>query len=293
MEKELTKIPLDKLDFDGKRNCRLQILPIGVKEMANSVLQYGLQQPIKVCSPDEKGVHLVVMGYRRCHAFKRLTREGHEGFDSIDAIIDPEAGTDEKKFRVLNLTENLHRQNLNMLEEAIALQWFKDQNMSRADIAHAVGMSDGWVQVRLMLLELPEELRVEAAIGWLKDSIVRQLYSIYKKQGKLAVYEACKKAKEARDRGEKVRLVQRKHDPLRRRKASDSEIRAMRDRIYEELGPEVYNDEAKKGSCWAYSQMAVRALAWTVGDISDYDLISTMKAFGDKTGNEIKLPYIT
>jgi len=292
MKEELVLIPLEELDFDGERNCRLQILPIGVKELADSILEHGLQQPIRVCPKNEDGKHIVVMGYRRCHAHRRLTREGNKGYDCVKAIIDHEAGTDESKFKVLNLTENLHRQNLNMLEEAKALVWFKDQGMGRSEIASAVGMGDGWVQMRLMLLELPEEIQIEAALGWLKDPIVRQLHTIYKKRGKLAVYSACKKAKEARERGEKIRLVQKRRDPLRRRKASEIEIREMRDKIYKELGPEVYSDEAHKGSCWAYSQMACRALAWALGDISDYDLISTMKAYGDKTGNVVEVPSL-
>ncbi len=293
MKEELREIPLDELDFDNERNCRIQILPISVKEMADSILAHGLQQPIKVCTKDPvTGKHNVVMGYRRCHAHRRLTREGHEGFDVIKAIIDPDAGTDTKKFKVLNLTENLHRQNLNMLEEAMALQWFKDAGYGRADIAKEVGMSCGWVQVRLMLLEMPREIQVEAAMGWLTEVVLRQLHTIFKKQGKLAVYDACKKAKEARDRGEKVRLVKKRRDPFRKRKASEAELREMRDKIYNELGPEVYSDTAQKGSCWAYSQIAVRVLAWSVGDITDWDLMSTLKAFGEKTGNPVEMPEI-
>jgi len=292
MKEELKEIPLDELDFDNERNCRIQILPISVKEMADSILEHGLQQPIKVCPKNEDGKHIVVMGYRRCHAHRRLVREGHTQFSTIKAIIDPEAGNDTKKFKVLNLTENLHRQNLNMLEEARALVWFREQGMNRAQIAYAVGMGEGWVQVRLMLLELPEEIQIEAAIGWLKEHVIRQLHTIYKKQGKLAVYEACKTAKEAKQRGEKIRLIKKKRDPMRTRKASEAEIREMRDKIYNELGPEVYNDEAVKGSCFAYSQMAIRALAWAIGDISDWDFISTMKAYGDKTGNEVEMPEL-
>ena len=164
--------------------------------------------------------------------------------------------------------------------------------MSREEIAKSVGMGCGWVQVRLMLLELPKEIQIEASLGWIKENVLRQLYSIYKKNGNLAVFDACKAAKGARDRGEKIRLVKKRRDPLRKRKANEAEIREMRDKIYNELGPEVYNDDAKKGACWAYSQMAVRALAWAVGDISDFDFVSTMKAYGDKTGVEVKMPEL-
>lgn len=291
-KQQLVEIHLDDLDFDNDRNCRLQILPIGVKELADSILEHGLQQPIRVCPKGPDGKHIVVMGYRRCHAHRRLMREGHERFSKVGAIIDYEAGDDPKKFKVLNLSENLHRQNLNMLEEAQALVWFQEQEMNRTEIAQAIGMGEGWVQVRLMLLQLPQEIQIEAALGWLKENVIRQLYTIYKKQGKLAVFEACKKAKEARDRGEKIRLVKKKRDPLRKRKADATEIREMRDKIYDELGPHVLNENGEKGTCWAYSQIACRVLAWAIGDISDYDLVSTLKAYGDKTGNEVEMPEL-
>ena len=292
MKDELKYLELDDIIIDDDWNCRLQILPINIAELVDSIEEHGLQQPVVVTPPDKNGKHKLIMGYRRCHAYKRLIKEGRIEDTKIKALVNHEAAVDEKTARSLNLTENLHRQNLNMLEEAKALAWYRDAGYNRAETAHAVKMGEGWVQVRLMLLDLPEEVQYEAALGWLKEYAIRQLYTIYKKQGKLAVYEAVKKAKEARERGEKIRLVKTKKDPLRKRKASETEMRQMRDFIYDKFGPKAISEAGQIGNGWPFSQMAVRILAWSVGEITDYELFATLQGIGDKLDIEIEMPHI-
>jgi ParB family chromosome partitioning protein len=290
MSEELKLIGLDEIVANDDWNCRIMIIPHNIQELAASIKDHGLKQPVVVIPKD--GEYKLIMGYRRYHAHKLLARQGHSEFLKIKAMIDDSEDMTEDKAKILNLTENLHRKDLNMLEEARALEYFKDRGYNRADTAAAVGMSSGWVQERFMLLDLPDDVQMEAAMGWISSPILRDLYSIFKKNGNNAGYEALRKAKEAKKRGEKVSLVKRKTDPLTKKVRKPPEIRQLRDFIYDNLGPEVYSDEGKKGSCWLHSQMAVRVLAFILGDISEYELKATLKTYADRTGNKVEMPTL-
>lgn len=287
MTNQIQEIELDKIAADDDWNCRLQILPLGVKELAESIEAHGLKQPV-VVAPEEDGKFRLIMGYRRYHAHKRLVNEG-KPFGKIKAIIDPDIAKDESNARVLNLTENLHRQNLNMLEEAKAIEWFVDNGYGREQIAAAVGMSYGWVQERIMVLRMPEEIQAEIALGWISSQNLKRLHTILKKKGKLATLKACRKAKELKERGETGRLVAYKSNPHKAIKPSSAQIREMRDRLFTELGPEALSENGEYGECWPWVQCATRMLAWVLGDISYSEVMGTVQGFAEGSGYEF--PY--
>ncbi len=283
----LIDIPLSEITADDEWNCRMTMIPMTLRTLAKSIQDLGLQQPV-VLDPKMK----LIMGYRRFHAHKLLVKEGHEQFSKIKAIIQEEA-LDEEKAKILNLTENFHRKNLNMLEEAKALEYFKDlYHGNRQKIAKAVNMSDGWVQERLMLLKLPVEVQVEAAGGHITSVAIRELYRIFRQDGKNAGFEALRKYKDAKRRGEKISLAKRKVDPFSKRKRTPVEIKALRDKLYQSLGPGVYNDRGVKGTCWVDAQLAVQALSWVVGDVSDIEFCATAGAYAKRGGCEFEQPEV-
>lgn len=117
-----------------------------ITELAESIQQHGMLQPI-VVRPIGENRWQIVAGERRWRAAKRI------GMTEVPVIIrdltDAEAGQ-------IALVENLQRENLNPIEEALGYQTLMQQyGMTQEDVARIVGRSRPAVANALRLLNLP------------------------------------------------------------------------------------------------------------------------------------------
>lgn len=263
-------IPLDSLDTEAIENCRLSILPMTIRDIADSIAQNGLIQPV-VCAPRPDGKYNLVAGFRRFFAHRLLQKEGRLTSSTIKAVIDP-ALNDPMKAMLYNLSENLQRKQLNMLEEALAIKKLREAGQSRETISAQIGMSPGWVQERLMLLDLPPEIQQEAAMGFLTSVTLRQIYTLFRRKGKVAAYEACKKAKAAKQKGEKIKLVEKQVSILRQAKRTHAEIIKMKNFIWDNIG----------------ANYATVALAWASGNITDFEFFCHIEHMTRASGRGLR-----
>jgi ParB family chromosome partitioning protein len=267
------EVPLDKIYPDEQFNSRGPIAPIDVVDLAKSIEEEGLIQPVVVTPLDDKdarrkegAMYLLVAGYRRYHAHRILKRI------TIQAIVREKM--DEVKCRILNLKENLDRKDLNILQEAKAISRLKELGVGEVNAAECLNKSRGWVQVRYMLLELPDEIQQEAAAGIIRQSDIRIIYSMPDRETRLV---AAKKIKESVARGETKVEAQikaqgkKKSDKKIRKKV---EIQQMMEHMQETIGNGVWT----------------RALAWACGEVADYDLFASMKEYADKEGLDYNIP---
>jgi ParB family transcriptional regulator, chromosome partitioning protein len=119
-----------------------------LRELASSIEQHGLLQPIVVKAAGEG--HMLVAGQRRFLAHQRLGRQ------TIFAIV-TEGNPDE-----LALIENLQRENLKPLEEAEALAGLKERHgYSQDELARIVAKAKSTISEILSLNELPEAIKGE------------------------------------------------------------------------------------------------------------------------------------
>jgi ParB family chromosome partitioning protein len=266
-------VPLTQIYPDEQFNSRGPIAPIDVVELAKSIEEEGLIQPVVVSPLDDKdprrsegAIYLLVAGYRRFHAHRVLKR------DAIQAIVREKM--DEVKCRIINLKENLDRKDLNILQEAKAISRLKELGVGEVNAAECLNKSRGWVQVRYMLLELPDEIQQEAAAGIIRQSDIRLIYSMPDRESRLI---AAKKIKESVVRGENKTEARvkaqgkKKSDKKQRNKV---EIMQMMEHMQETIG----------NGAWT------RALAWACGEIADYDLFESVKLQADKDGIEYTIP---
>ena len=155
-----------RLDFDPTGRDEQRLLPVrlrsiepdpeqprvgigDVKELARSIRQHGLLQPI-VVEPIENGRrYRILAGHRRYKACKE------EGFETISCIV----RTVEEHTRLeLQVIENLHRKDLNPVEEARALKRLMNEfNLSQRDLAKRLGKSLGAVNQTIRILSLSDE----------------------------------------------------------------------------------------------------------------------------------------
>jgi ParB family chromosome partitioning protein len=138
-------------------------------ELVHSVREFGVLQPV-VVRTNEKGEYELIMGERRT----RAAREA--GLTSIPAIVRDTA--DEHLLRDA-LLENLHRSELNPLEEASAYQQLlEDFGITQEELATRIGRSRPQISNTIRLLKLPMPVQQRVAAGVLTAGHARAILSL-------------------------------------------------------------------------------------------------------------------
>ena len=150
----LRTVPIDAL-VPGKYQPRRTMDQSKLAELAESIRAQGVIQPIVVREVDSSGKgarYEIIAGERRWRASQLA------GLAEIPAVV---RVVDDHAVIAMALIENIQREDLNPLEEALALQRLIDEfDLTHAQAADAVGRSRAAVSNLLRLLELPPEIRV-------------------------------------------------------------------------------------------------------------------------------------
>ncbi|WP_326646220.1 ParB/RepB/Spo0J family partition protein [Streptosporangium sp. NBC_01755] len=140
-----------------------------LRELATSIGEVGLLQPVVVRATGDGGYELV-MGERRWRASKLA------GLSKIPAIV---RSTQEDKLLLDALIENLQREQLNALEEAAAYrQLLDDFGATHEQLATRVGRSRSHVTNTLRLLNLPAGVQLKVAAGTISAGHARALLGL-------------------------------------------------------------------------------------------------------------------
>jgi ParB family chromosome partitioning protein len=124
-------------DIQIKENVRTEYT--GIEELAESIKQYGLLQPIAVYQQDDE--YIVKTGHRRFKAYQKLAQENPDRFHSIRCIVSN--GND---VAVIQLIENVQRENLSSKDLCDALFKFREKGMTNGQIAEMLGKSEGYIR---------------------------------------------------------------------------------------------------------------------------------------------------
>ncbi len=162
------ELPLDSI-VPNPFQPREEFDEAGIGSLADSIEQVGVLQPILV-RPDGDGTYQLIAGERRWRASRQA------GLDVIPAIV--------REIRDVSaleqaLVENLHRQDLNALEEAAAYQQLIDDfGFTQEQLAQRVGKSRPSVTNTLRLLNLPPAIQGLLIDGRLAAAHARALLPI-------------------------------------------------------------------------------------------------------------------
>lgn len=133
----------------GRYQPRRTINETELETLANSIREQGILQPIVVRNSD--------MGYEIIAGERRWRAAQLAGLSSVPVII---KDVNDEAALAIGLIENIQRENLNALEEALALARLDNEfGLSHAEIADAVGKSRSAVTNLLRLLNLPTEVQ--------------------------------------------------------------------------------------------------------------------------------------
>lgn len=165
-------IPLSQI-VPNRVNPRTVFEPEALAELIHSVREFGVLQPIVVRpmgEKDGKPAFELIMGERRFRASKEA------GLLEIPAIVRDTADEDMLRDALL---ENIHRANLNPLEEASAYQQLlQDFGITQDVLAERIGRSRPHITNTIRLLKLPVEVQKKVAAGVLSAGHARTLLSL-------------------------------------------------------------------------------------------------------------------
>ena len=139
------KISISQIKQTG--NVRQEYDPKGIAELADSIFTYGLINPITVkpLEDDENGIkqYELVAGHRRLRAFQYLCEKGQD-YTQITASVITKGSKD-----VLQLVENIQREELAPIDIETALKAMVTAGMSQKQISEELSKSLSWVHDRL------------------------------------------------------------------------------------------------------------------------------------------------
>lgn len=142
-----------------------------LQALADSIAAYGVLQPIIVRpNPNFEGSFEIVAGERRWRAAKMA------GLTEIPAVV---LDGDDMKIAQVALIENVQREDLNVVEEALGYQTLMDKfDMTQEEVAKQVGKSRPAITNLLRLLDLPEEVLALLRSGELSAGHARALLGL-------------------------------------------------------------------------------------------------------------------
>jgi ParB family chromosome partitioning protein len=111
----------------------------GIEELADSIRQHGLLQPITVYAEGDQ--YIVKTGHRRFMACQQLYHTDPERFHSIRCVI-----SNAENIAVIQLVENVQREDLSQIDLCNALSALREHGMSHREIAVTMGKTEGYVK---------------------------------------------------------------------------------------------------------------------------------------------------
>lgn len=249
IDRTVHDIVLTEIYSDDEFNCRGKIAPMDVIDLAHDIRKNGLDVPIVVQPYDKHPPqkYRIIAGHRRYMAF-RVNQSG-----TIPCNI--RADLDDFAAAGLNLRENLTRKQLNIKQEAHGIKRYMLAGWNENAVATYIQQSRGWVQIRFQLLKLPEDIQNEAAAGMLTQAQISKMHCMRTDEQ----YALLRAIKEARYKNEDIELpTEKKRDLFKETKKTQDRytIFAMIDHLLQ---------VTKSG-------LHTRCLAWSAGEISDYEL---------------------
>lgn len=254
-------INVDDIFVDPNWNVREAFDSSTCKPLALSIGKNGLLQPVGVVPYPEGGDEhhwRLIFGFRRYCAVASIL-----GWTEIDATVIN--NVDAQEASILNIIENLDRQELTYFEECVGIQRVFPPTVTIKEIAKHLSKSESWVRLRRLVWHLPEEVLADLRSGDLTPSDV-SLVLQHTPEQQVAAAETIKKAKEE---GKKTREISDKLVDRRSVRSKKTIFKMMATMMQENRGE------------------AMNALRWAAGEIDDEEFSNNIGRIYDGTGESL------
>lgn len=185
-------------------------------ELSASIKEFGIIQPI-IVKKNSKGLYILIAGERRLRAAAMA------GLKKVPVII---READKKESALLALVENVQRQNLNFIEEAMAYKsLMEDHGLTQSEISRRVGKQQSTISNKIRILSLPPDIQLVLAENQLTERHARALlkvidekarkrildkiisYGLNVKQSEKLIDDVLEKQAEEKRKGDKLRFI--------------------------------------------------------------------------------------
>ena len=188
----INEVPIAQIKANPNQPRR-EFDPIALEELAESIKQIGIIQPITLRKMEDD-TYQIIAGERRWRASQIA------GLETIPAYI---RTADDEKMMQMALVENIQREDLNAIEIALAYQNLIEQyKLTQDKLSEKVGKKRATVANYLRLLKLPAQVQVALQNREMDQGHARALLGLSQPSLQLKVYN------EIRDKGYSVRQVE-------------------------------------------------------------------------------------
>lgn len=232
----IRQIAVDQI-VPNPRQPRVTIGEEGLAELAASIAEHGLIQPIIVTQTEDG--YQIIAGERRWRAARQA------GLDTIPVIV--KEATSQQMLE-LALVENLQRADLNPLEEANAYRQLMDEfGLTQAQVADRVGKSRPAVANTVRLLSLPEDIQAAVMGERISEGHARALLALSTAEAQVAALQTIvKRQLSVRQAEELVRRLLGER-PVSKPRMLSPELRLIEERLQNRLGTRVRIRHTKRG----------------------------------------------
>lgn len=226
---EVIKIPIENI-VPNPKQPRKYFAEESLKELAESIKEHGVIQPIIVTKTD--GKYELIAGERRLQASKLVK------MNEIQAIV--RLATNQQKLE-LALVENIQRHNLNAVEEAKAYQELHSEfNLTQKEIAKRTGKSRPAIANIIRLLELPIEIQRGIIEEKITEGHARAILGLENPEKQRALYKLIlKNDLTVRAVEDKVKEITVHTHKRKVSEQSDPYIQDLEDNIQQKLGTKI------------------------------------------------------
>ncbi len=240
-EGDITNVKISLIE-PNKKQPRRHFDKEKIEVLSQSIKEHGLIQPI-IITPSDNGMYKIVAGERRWRAAKKANLK------EIPAVI---RSYNEEQVAEIALIENLQRENLNPIEEAIGYNLLMEEfNLTQELISQRVGKSRSAIANSLRLLSLEDDIKKLLIEGILTSGHARAILSLESTELRMAL---AKKIIEdnlnVRQAESLAKQLQKKKQPKKEteKTAFDIEIEHIQNNLSSAMGTKVkINHSPKKG----------------------------------------------
>ena len=205
-----------------------------LQELANSIKQLGVIQPITVKKQGDK--YIIISGERRWRASQMV------GLEELPAYI---KDVDDENLHAMALVENIQRQDLNAIEIALGMQRLIEEcNLTQEAMAEKVGKKRSTVSNYMRLLSLPSEVQLALKEGIITMGHAKAIAGIAPERQLWALKRFIKKALSVRQAEELARKLATQPSV----EACEEEYPESYSRLVEQLEPYFSNNISIKRS---------------------------------------------
>jgi ParB family chromosome partitioning protein len=235
----VTQLPVSAIS-PNPRQPRVRFDPAELAELAASIREHGIIQPLIVTQGEQPGQYILIAGERRLLAARQAALE------TVPVIV---REATQQEFVELALIENVQRADLGPLEAAEAYrQLAEDFGLSHEAVAQHVGKSRVSITNTLRLLKLPPVVQEAISDERISEGHARALLALSTPQAQAAALQSILRHDlNVRQTEELVRRLSGERLPRAPRLGLPPELAAIEDRLRHRLGTKVSVNPSRKG----------------------------------------------